>query len=230
MVMDDDGYVIVNPGFKKPKFSKKEVRETAIAILVLSVAFFILYARSGSKGILRYLNYLGFDGNTGYVVLFSMALILVVLSFLLHEYGHKFTAQKFGMWSEFRLSVTGLVITLATSCLGFLFAAPGAVMISGNMDAKRNGLVSIAGPAVNIGLAIIAIACCFAFNHSGWVLFFNMLASLNVFLAFFNLLPIGPLDGAKIMKWNMVVWIATFAVSIVLLLYTRMWMPDLYIT
>lgn len=229
MERDENEYVIVNPGFGKPKFSKTEITHILIAILVLGLAFFILYAKSGSKGIIGNLEWLGFEGAVAYIVLFAMSVILVVFSFLLHELGHKFMAQKYGMWSEFRMSVSGLAITLLTSLIGFLFAAPGAVMISGNVTQKSNGIISIAGPIVNIVLAIVGLIGCVAFNHSGIVLFFMLMMNLNIFLAFFNLLPIYPLDGSKILKWNLPVWVVVMGISLVLFVYTRMFMFPIYI-
>ena len=78
---------------------------------------------------------------------------LVALSFIGHELGHKIVAQKFGMWSEYRMFPMGLALSLVMSLVGFLIAAPGAVMIRGNgITNEENGRISIAGPAVNMVL------------------------------------------------------------------------------
>ncbi len=55
-----------------------------------------------------------------------------------------------------------------------------------------------------------------------------MLAQLNAFLAVFNLLPIPPLDGSKIMPWNLTLWISVFAVAVVEIVYVMFGLPDLY--
>lgn len=60
------------------------------------------------------------------------------------------------------------------------------------------------------------------------VFVFLMLANLNAFLAFFNLLPIPPLDGSKILAWNAPVYIAAMAVAALEIAYMFMWMPDLF--
>ena len=57
-----------------------------------------------------------------------------------------------------------------------------------------------------------------------------MLASLNAFLAFFNLLPIPPLDGSKIVTWKLPVYVVVMAVAVLELAYIYLWMPDLYFT
>ena len=220
----DDGLYRVNPGYGKPRFSKHELKDIAVSVLVLSLAFAILY-RSGS--VIDFFEY-HLGNGVAYLGLFGLCICLVVLSFLFHEFGHKFVAQKAGMWSEYRMFPLGLVLTIVTSFFGFLFAAPGAVYIEGNCTKETNGKISIAGPMVNIVLAAIGIIGCLTINHSGWVIFFLLLANLNAFLALFNLLPIPPLDGSKIIKWNAVLWAAAIAISAVELVYVMFYMPPLY--
>jgi len=225
--MDDryyDNLQRVNPGFGKPRFSRMEIRDILISVVVLAVAFTLLYR---DNSILLFFEYhLGSDFK--YLGLFGMCFVLVVISFLFHEFGHKFMAQKFGLWSEFRMWPLGLVLTLATSIMGFLFASPGAVMISGNVDKERNGKISIAGPIVNIAFAAIGILGCFIANYSGWVIFFLMLGNLNAFLAVFNLLPIPPLDGSKIFSWRLEIWVTAIAIAGIELGVMMFGLPDLY--
>jgi len=225
--MDDsyyDNLQRVNPGFGRPRFSKTEIRDILISIVVLSLAFTLLY-RSGS--IFNFFE-LRLGKGMGYVGLFGMCMVLVLVSFLFHEFGHKFAAQRYGLWSEFRMWPMGLVLTLATSLFGFLFAAPGAVMIAGNMDKEMNGKVSIAGPLVNMAFCAIGIAGWLATNGTDLVVFFYMLTSLNAWLAVFNLLPIPPLDGSKIMAWNVVIWVITIAVAAAMLALMWFVLPTPY--
>ena len=156
--MDDryyDNLQRVNPGYGKPRFSKKELMDITASVIVLAVAFTILYRRSS---ILNYFEY--YMGDSKYVGLFAMCFVLVVVSFLFHEFGHKFVAQKYGLWSEFRMWPLGLVLTLFTSLFGFLFASPGAVYITGQVNTESNAKISIAGPAVNIAMSAVGILGC----------------------------------------------------------------------
>lgn len=216
------------------RFSRREIGDILIAILVLSVAFMILYRNNTVSW------YLGYEyGDTmKWVILFAICLVLVFFSFLLHEFGHKFTAQRYGMWSEFRMYPMGLVITLVTSLCGFLFAAPGAVMIRGYADKEANGRIGIAGPIVNIILSAVGIlALSMIGGGDYWVddievplfLIFMMFASLNAFLALFNLIPVGPLDGKKIFSWNMPVWLVAFLIALAEIIYVYAFMPDITI-
>lgn len=221
----DDGLYRVNTGYGRPKFSRIELRDILISMLVLSLAFTILY----SSGNILYFFQMKTDSETmAYIGLFAMCFVLVIFSFLLHEFGHKFTAQRAGLWSEYRMFPMGLVITLVSSFLGFLFASPGAVYIRGNLDDRTNGRISIAGPAVNIVLAAVGIVGCLAFNHTSMVIPMYLLANLNAFLAVFNLLPVPPLDGSKIFRWNKGIWVAAIAVAVLELVYLMEFMPTLY--
>lgn len=211
---------------KRSRFSRVELRDIVISMVVLSIAFAILYR---NNSIMDYLEY-HLGKVAAWVALFATCLVLVFFSFLLHELGHKFTAQNYGMRSEFRMSPMGLVITLLTSMFGFLFAAPGAVVVQGYPDKEANGKISLAGPVVNIALSAVGIAGCLLTNYSSAVLFFSMFAYLNAFLAFFNLLPIPPLDGSKIWKWNAVVYVVVIVIAVAELAYLYIGMPDLYYT
>ena len=208
--MDGEYEIRVNTGYRKPRFGPVELRDIVISMVVLALAFTIMYRNT--PFVMNYLEYA--LGSSALIGLFGISLALVVVSVLFHEFGHKFTAQKAGLWSEFRMYPMGLVVTLVMSFFGFLFAAPGAVYIMGNMDSRTNGKVSIAGPAINIVLAAIGFIGCFAFNGNPVVIFFYMLASLNSFLALFNLLPVPPLDGSKVLAWNKGIWVVVIAISI----------------
>jgi Zn-dependent protease len=220
---DEDGLYRINPERGKIKFSKIEVRDILISMVVLAAAFTILY-RSGS--ILDYFAY-HFGEDMKYVGLFAMCFGLVIFSFLLHELGHKFTAQRAGLYSEYRMYPIGLFIRLLTSLIGFLFAMPGAVNIAGQMDQKTYAKISLAGPVVNIILAAVGIVGALALDGKSLVVPFLMLGSLNSILALFNMLPIPPLDGSKIVGWNLPVYIVVIAIAAAEFAYVMFYMPEL---
>ncbi|MCL2296230.1 MAG: site-2 protease family protein [Methanomassiliicoccaceae archaeon] len=183
----------------KIKFSKTEILHIAIAIAVLSAAFSLIMRDS----------VLDSDPTTNLLFIIGMSFMLVICSFLFHEFGHKFVAQRYNAWSEFRAYPFGLLMALAFSLAGFLFAAPGAVYIRGNINKETYGKISLAGPAVNFVISAIAIVISLSLTP-GTLEFaiFRMLAYLNAFLGLFNMIPIQPFDGSKIMAWNIPVYIA----------------------
>jgi len=204
---------IINPGFGRPRFSKVEIRDIAIAVIVLSISFTIILARGNPR-------YFSTDSFTNALYWFLISLILVMTSFILHEMGHKFVAQRMGAWSEFRMYPLGLGLCLLLSAVGgILFAAPGAVYINGVLDKEMNGKISIAGPIVNIVLGFLFLVLSYVTTGRTGAIFFLM-AHLNGFLAAFNMLPIPPLDGSKILGWNIPVYIITIAAAIALVVIT----------
>ena len=99
---------------------------------------------------------------------------------------------------------------------GFVFAAPGAVYIYGrHLTREQNGKIAIAGPLANYALAIAFFLLLQGSPSAQGFLAYG--AQVNLFLAFFNLLPFGPLDGAKVYHWNRAAWAAAIVPAFALL-------------
>lgn len=152
---------------------------------------------------------------------FLISLFTVGIGFVGHEMGHKYAAEKFGIPSRFVLWPTGVLVMLLFSFLGFIFAAVGAVYIFVRyLPKKVNGIISAAGPSVNLIFAfifftILASQEIFPFKLAKIVEVICIIGyRLNGYLAFFNLLPIFPLDGSKIFSWNKIAWISLIIVAI----------------
>jgi Zn-dependent protease len=148
--------------------------------------------------------------------------VIMVASFLTHEIGHKMVAQKNGLWAEFRLTTWGALLTLASVFLPIRMIAPGAMMIGGTLQ-KQNDIVkiSLAGPITNMIYASSFLALALTLPipvEWGWILLFS--AYINAFMAIFNLIPFGVLDGYKIFSSNKKLWVAAFIPSVLLIAYT----------
>ena len=192
------------------QFSKTETKDLSIAIIVITLLFAYLYS-NGTFGMMIYL--------------IPISLVTIGLSFILHELGHKYVAQKYGFFAEFRKWNTGLLIAIITGLFGFIFLAPGAVYIgsyTGIITDEENGKISIAGSIVNIILAVIFLLIEISLKPffllssplSTYLMITAMIGfHINSFLALFNLLPIPMLDGSKVMKWNLPLWIVSIVVA-----------------
>jgi Zn-dependent protease len=202
------------------RISSTELRDLFLSLIALVIAFSILGERR----------------LPGYEVVLISA-VGVSTGFLLHEMAHKFTAMRYGYWAEYRANRNGLILAVVMAFAGFIFAAPGAVMISKTSppqefyqqdpvgrerlinQAKREELwISLAGPLTNVVLAIFFFLL-LASGISGnglWSQAANFALFINLVLAAFNLLPIGPLDGKKIFDSNRLVW-AIVAVPTILI-------------
>ena len=150
--------------------------------------------------------------------MFPITLIAVGLGFVLHELAHKFVAIHYGFWAEYKLWAEGLVLAIITSYFGFVFAAPGAVYIHGEyISEEQNGKISLAGPLTNIVLALIFLGLLSISSASPILQTIGLIGfSINSFIALFNLIPFSVLDGAKILRWNPIIWVLTAAVAFIM--------------
>lgn len=183
-------------------FSPKELEHLAIAVLlVIGIG-------------LSYAFYLGALELEDWPVVFAALSVIIVASFFTHEIAHKVTAQRRGLWAEFRLTVWGAILTAISILFPFKIISPGAVMIAGPARMDDIGKISVAGPITNIVLSSVLLGPVFVPNP--YSLVFVIGAFFNAYVAVFNLIPFGILDGYKIFSWDKKVWALAFAVSAVL--------------
>jgi Zn-dependent protease len=180
-------------------FSPKEVKHLTVAVLLVLAV-----------GMLSFLygSILPVASLAISVIAFT---VILTVSFFIHEMAHKITAQRRGLWSEFRLTLWGSVVTLIFAFLPIKFISPGAVMIAGAADRKEIGEISIAGPIINILLSMLFLGTAFVSGPYFPIFLFG--SFFNAYIAAFNLVPLGILDGQKIFSWSKTIWGLTFAIS-----------------
>ncbi len=177
--------------FGKYSFSSIEIKHLSIALVLITLALMALQRHMISQ-----------IGIVNFVVLYFLT---VGLGFLLHEFGHKFVAQHYGFMSEFRADIPMMLLAIVIAFFGFLFLAPGAVVIWGRISLRQNGIISVAGPLVNLALALIFIfLSLFVFPNATGLLSYILFLGIwiNAFLGVFNMLPFWILDGKKVLAWN----------------------------
>lgn len=174
------------------RISHTELIDLFLSLVALVIAFSILGMRTLPEAGVFLISALG-----------------VGTGFLLHELAHKFVAMHYGYFAKYRASRINLILIVAMAFAGFIFAAPGAVIISRTSSAKEELMISLAGPMTNIILSIIF----FLLLASGvvksplWLTAISFALFINLTLAAFNLLPFGPMDGKKIFDCNRTVWV-----------------------
>lgn len=140
-----------------------------------------------------------------------ISLFTVGLGFILHESAHRYFARKYGCLASFKLWPTGLGLALILALISggrLIFAAPGAVYIipgSRGITRQQYGIISISGVMMNILLAATIISISVLGILPWSIGIFG--ATINFWLAVFNLLPFGQFDGAKVIAWNWKIWI-----------------------
>jgi len=187
-------------------FSPKEMRDLALS--VLAIAFIFSYVYNGR--------------NIPYTILtYPVFIVIVIFSFLVHELAHRYVGRKFGCVAYYEMEPLHLVFSLVASIVtGFVLLVPGHVTIKpfrfgrwgyrvAHLTMTEVGLISFVGPLTNLSLGL------FFRLFSGNV--FYILSFINAWLAFFNLIPVKPLDGAKILFWKHEAWFASMAIAILLL-------------
>jgi len=190
------------------EFSSKELFDLAVAWVALSVAFALLLNRAPGGSITL----------EGIFTMTSLSFLTVGVAFLLHELAHKVVAIQFGQIAEFRADYGMLFLAIMSALVGFLFAAPGAVYHRGRITIKENGLVALAGPMTNHGLALLFFPL-YVFGGGLIGQIGQMGVWINLFLAAFNMIPYGPLDGKTVKNWSNGIWVAVFVPSLILALY-----------
>ncbi|MCD6524707.1 MAG: site-2 protease family protein [Thermococcus sp.] len=154
----------------------------------------------------------------------SMPLVApaVVTAFVFHELAHRWAAERYGYRAFYRRWDTGIVIALLLGLItkiltgnAWIFAALGAVHISAPYmlaDREAFGKIALAGPLANIVVGVAALGSShFVSGVLGNVL--SLVAGVNLWLAFFNLWPIPPLDGYKVLRWSPAYWAISVGVA-----------------
>lgn len=157
------------------------------------------------------------------------ATLIVGIAYAVNEIGHKVAAEMYNCYAEFILWPKALLLSIAVTAFTngkLVLAIPGYLAISTayftrlgfkyiNVSNEEYGKIASAGPLANLILAVV-------FKALEGVLGKNIVLkviSINTLIALFNLLPIPPLDGSRVLAWSIIVWLALMASSIVLALF-----------
>lgn len=148
-------------------------------------------------------------------------IIVLLIAFSVHEFAHAYSAYKFGdptakllgrvsLNPKVHLSLIGILFLMVA---GFGWAKPVPVNRSNFKRPRLMGIiVSAAGPISNLILAFIGTLLQVMFIYFGWFdglnrgvamafdTFFTYMITINLALFIFNLIPLPPLDGYRIIE------------------------------
>ena len=192
--MSPDYRINYGKNYKKG-MSNTEKRHLIIAMSALTLAFAFSFT-----GGYAYLNLSTFP------IYLGLSFISVSTAFIFHEMAHRKLARDFGCWAEFRMWRWGLILAVLFGLLfGWVFAAPGSVMIQGYISKEQHGKISAAGPGTNwaVGTGFLVGSIILYYIGMGFIGgILGFVSYVNLFIGGFNLLPFGPLDGRKIFSWS----------------------------
>lgn len=147
--------------------------------VVLVVALIVISLTTSARG----------DARLDTLLAMLALLVLFVLCLLLHELGHAFTARRLGI-----------------GCRRVLLHGLGAVaeIEAGRLEPRKELRIALAGPLVNLAIALIVGALLLATGPSSFLallLLFNLgLALINLLPGFLPLLPGYSLDGGRVLR------------------------------
>lgn len=160
------------------------------------------------------------DFLTAFIIILSRCFV-VFLCLPVHELAHGLVAYKLGdntAKNKGRLSFNPLahldpIGTVMIFLFGIGYAKPVPINIAKFKNPKKGmALVALAGPVSNILMAFVSVFLCYLTTFfivqtastsaivDGVAMFFSYSASINITLAVFNLLPIPPLDGSRVLN------------------------------
>jgi Zn-dependent protease len=185
------------------RIGTRELLDLVVAWLALGLAFTFFFE---GQGVVR--------EPVAALRPFGLVLITVGTGFLLHELAHKVVAINFGQIAEFRADYGMLFLAVMGGLVGFIFAAPGAVHHRGRITPREHGLIAVAGPVTNLALAAVFAGLWPFLPAVG-----TLGVSINLLLAGFNMLPIGPLDGRTVLDWHLGAYVLVAGPSLALALW-----------
>jgi Zn-dependent protease len=191
---------------------RNEWIEIGKAWLGVALAFAILQSRSAI------LSGRIFQVLPQFLLILFISALTAGIAVILHEYGHRVVARYFGSDARIiandQMLIFGIVLALA---IGFLFFAPAAV-VHNIHDRRKGGIVAAAGPVINMVLALIFAGLLLIAPSLGVSdLIYTVLSAgfaINALLGAFNMLPFGPIDGAKVLAWSAPVFGVLLAVAV----------------
>jgi len=192
--------------------STDELRDLIVSILVLGFVFTLALFSGGNP--IRYVL------DPSFLPHFLIATALAGVSLLAKELAQKATTRALEAHATYELWSPGIVISLLSSLLGVAFTAVSGVTIASesterygrwqvNLSVQQLGIIGAIGPlmCLSLGMAFLMLR-----TLSPMVLgesLFVVAAEINAYLALFSMVPLRPVDGAKVLRWNMAIWAFT---------------------
>jgi Zn-dependent protease len=134
-------------------------------------------------------------------------LIMGGLATIVHELGHRLSGRYYGYPSELQIWSLGSVTMLITAWFfGTVFAQPSRTVMQGMMKEAdtHEVIVTVAGPLMNLLFAGISFLL---LPLGGYLTIMGKAGfSMNLLSSVCSLIPVKPMDGERVFRWNKLLW------------------------
>ena len=177
-----------------------------ISFIVLGLALSIAYRHIIS----------GYTPEKFLFLLLPAGMLSSFIAIGLSYFSMSFLSDRYGYRVNFTLFTSGIIFALLTSIFGFIISLPGSTRIVGSANNEIEGKIALSAPFTNMMFG--AIFSGFSFISSGALSeIFLIISGSSLMVAVFSSLPIPPLPGYSILKWNLYIYIIELAFSVTFL-------------
>ncbi|NWF96283.1 MAG: hypothetical protein HXY34_09075 [Candidatus Thorarchaeota archaeon] len=217
------------PRTRPRRFSQTEVRDLSISLVLVALVAISVMGQV-PIGVINGFILLAYFASVGLLWIPLAIVAVFLLSFIAHELAHKFAAQHYGMWSEFRMTPQGYYLSLLAILTAFPIFGTGAVMTGGAGDRDQYAKSTLAGPLTNLLIAVAMISLGLVLGLAsgvpfGVLLILRYAAQLNSFIGLFNMIPFPPFDGGTVLRWNKSTWIVLVVSLLIAIVLSYMLLP-----
>jgi len=173
-------------------FTKQEILSIAISLAVVTFAF--SYAKT--------------ENLNQILSLMPIVLVTAIIIDFAKDLVREVVARSLGVWSEYRLWYFGLAMFLISSiAFKVPFSSPNRIRHnSPNLTTRKVGILSLTA----IVVPLIFAGFFYMLFVNGFTLIGNMGLIICLTAAFFDTIPIPPMNGKDIYDWSKVLWLALF--------------------
>ena len=190
-------------------FTTEEIRDIIISSVVLGFSFTLAFFGGSER--------FSFLFRPGFIAYFIPTTALVLVSLSAKHVSQKNAGRAMESHVFYRLWTPGIILAILSSLLGFVIAAVGGIKVGTeyaerhgrwriNLTPKQMGILATLGPLVYISIALGFLMLSPLSPMIGGQNLFITSSEINITLALFSMIPLRPLDGEKIARWNMVIW------------------------
>lgn len=143
--------------------------------------------------------------------LWLVYILVAGVAVILHDLAHRYVAWRYGVTTEYKFWFLGTIIMFITAIFfHVVYSSPSRLAINDpeKLTVKQQAIVYGSGPVVSL---IVFVAFLALVPFGGFAATVGLLgATMNLLTAVYALMPLEPMDGRKIYKWNKGIWLVLF--------------------